>query len=106
MEAKEWKSPQAPDGLRLTSSESRLYNVICKDLFDTFEALKKTLDNWETEHEPGNVFMKAACKIPVLIDEMTQTTKNKRFAAQVVRQVYCMVFSDDRPVHANLPPPY
>lgn len=98
MESRDWKAPEAPAGLRLTNSESRLYIDICRDLFSTFHALKKTLDEWETTHEPRKAFVKEACRIPALINEMEMITKNKRFATQVTRQVYCTVFCSDRPI--------
>ena len=99
---KDWKAPEAPAELRLTNSESRLYIDICRDLFSTFHALKKTLDEWETTSEPGKAFVKEACRIPALIHEMEMITKNKHFAVQVTRQVYFTVFCSERPVHAAL----
>lgn len=96
MEARDWNVPDAPSELRLTSSESRLYIDICRDLFNAFHALKKTLDEWETTNEPGKVFVKEACRIPALMNEMEMVTENKHFAVQVTRQVYFTVFCSDR----------
>ena len=104
MESRDWNAPDVPPQLRLTNSESRLYIDICRDLFSTFHALKRTLDEWETTSEPGKMFVEEACRIPALIHEMEEVTKNRHFAVQVTRQVYFTVFCSDRPVHAALTP--
>jgi hypothetical protein len=104
MERQNWNIPDATPELWLTNLESRVYIDICRDLFNTFHALKKILDEWETTVEPGKIFIKEACRILALIDEMEMATKNRHFAAQVTRQVYFMVFCSDRSVHAALAP--
>jgi len=105
MEPKQWQAPTVPENVRLTQSGHRLYIDISKDLFDTFEAQKKMLDNWDRESEPQKEYIKQSCRIPILINELYQITGDKHFTAQVVRQSYFVVFSADRRALGQHPGP-
>ena len=98
MEPKQWQAPIVPENVCLNNSEHRLYIDVSRDLFDTFDALKKALDTWETAKEPQNEFITQAVRIPILINELAQITGNKHFAGQVVRQIYYVAFCPGGPV--------
>jgi hypothetical protein len=98
VEPKQWQAPTVPENVRLNSAGHRLYIDVSRDLFDTFGALKKALDTWETAKEPQKEFTTQAVRIPILINELAQITGDKHFAGQVVRQIYYVAFCSDRPV--------
>jgi len=92
VEPKQWQAPIVPENVHLNSSGHRLYIDISRDLFDTFGAIKKVLNTWESAKEPQKEFIKQAYRIPVLINELVQVTEDKHFAGQVVRQTYYQLF--------------